>query len=434
MREIKRVVITGIGVISPIGTGKDRFWEALMEGRSGVGPIQGFDSCGFDTRIAAEVPDFSAEDYIERKEARHMDRFTQFAVAAAKLAITDAGLDISAEDRDRIGVMVGSGIGGIRTFEDQVRVLHERGPGRVSPFFVPMMIADMAAGQISIMTGARGPNQTIISACATGTHSIGDAFRIIQRGEADVMIAGGSEAAVTPMAVAGFSASKALSTRNDCPKEASRPFDLDRDGFVIGEGSGILVLESEEHAASRGARVYAELVGYGSTSDAYHITQPAPDGDGAARAMAKALVDADVTPAEVDYINAHGTSTKLNDAIETRAIKRVFGEEAARKVAISSTKSMTGHLLGAAGGVEAVVVSLAIEKGWIPPTINYRTPDPECDLDYVPNTPRRRDVRVAMSNSFGFGGHNAVLVFKGSGAAGDVGDSGAVGDSSLMGS
>ena len=407
----RRVVVTGMGVVSPVGIGLESFWSSLVEGRSGVGPITLFDPSGLDCRIAAEVKDFDPTRYMERKEVRHTDRFCQFALAAAAMALEDAGLAKQGRLGPRVGVIIGSGIGGMNTLEEQHRIMLEKGRGRVSPFLVPMMIPDMAAGLVSIRWGAEGPNSCTVSACASGSHSIGDAFRLVQRGDADVMITGGTEAAITPLAMAAFCSAKALSTRNDDPPRASRPFDRDRDGFVMGEGAGILILEEREHALARGARIYAEIVGYASTGDAYHITAPAPEGRGAARALELALKDAGVTPEEVDYINAHGTSTEYNDWYETLAIKRVLGDHAYR-VPISSTKSMTGHLLGAAGGVEAIATVLAICRGVIPPTINLENPDPRCDLDYVPNRARQQPVRVAVSNSFGFGGHNAVLVFR----------------------
>lgn len=407
----RRVVITGMGTLTPIGNGLQAFWEALIAGKSGVGPITLFDASELDTRIAAEVKGFDPTDYMDRKESRRMDRYAQLAVGASTMAIHDAGLDMDTVDKERIGVWIGSGIGGIQTFEEQARILIERGPSRVSPFFVPMMIPNMASGQVSIMFGLKGPNATTVTACASGTHSIGDAFRIVQRGDADIMVAGGSEAGISLLSLAGFCSVKALSKRNDEPERASRPFDADRDGFVLGEGAGVIVLESLESALSRGAQIYAELVGYAATADAHHITAPAPEGVGAAKAISLALSDAGVKPEDVDYINAHGTSTEYNDYFETLAIKSALGE-AAHKVAISSTKSMTGHLLGAAGGVEAIVSSLVLKEGIIPPTINYDNPDPRCDLDYVPNVARRAEVKVAVSNSFGFGGHNGVLVFK----------------------
>ena len=410
-RDRRRVVVTGMGVVSPVGIGLDAFWSALVEGRSGIGPITRFDASGLECRIAGEVREFQPEQFMDRKEARRTDRFAQFALAASLMALRDAGLDESRPLGSRAGVVIGSGIGGMDTWEAGHRTLLERGPGRVSPFTVPMMIPNMAAGLVSIRFGAEGPNRCTVSACASGADAIGDAFRIIQRGDADLMLAGGTEAAITPFAIAAFAAAKSLSTRNDDPPRASRPFDRDRDGFVMGEGAGILVLEALEHARARGARVYAEIVGYGATADAFHITQPAPEGRGAARAMRAALDDAGLPPEAVDYVNAHGTSTVYNDWYETVAIKQVFGEHAYR-LAVSSTKSMTGHLLGAAGGVEAIVCVLAIQRGVIPPTINLDNPDPRCDLDYVPNRARAQRVDVAVSNSFGFGGHNAVLVFK----------------------
>ncbi len=408
---LKRVVITGLGIISPVGTGLDKFWSSLTAGVSGIGPVTRFDPAHFSTKIAGEVKDFEPARYIDKKEARRMDRFTQFAVAATEMAVEDASLNFDHEDRDRIGVILGSGVGGIETMEEQARVLAEKGPGRISPIFVPMMIANMGAGQVAIRYCLRGPNTTAVSACASSSNAIGDAFKMLQYGRADVMITGGAEAAITPLAMAGFIQMKAMSSRNEEPEKASRPFDLDRDGFVIGEGAAILILETLEHAQKRGARIYAEVVGYGSTCDAYHMTAPDPEGNGAANSMKEALGDAGIEPSEVDYINAHATSTPLGDKAETLAIKQVFGAHAA-KVAISSTKSMTGHLLGASGGLEAMVSILAIVNGVIPPTINYEQPDPDCDLDIVPNIARKAKVDVALSNSFGFGGHNATLVFK----------------------
>ncbi|WP_066639351.1 beta-ketoacyl-ACP synthase II [Desulfolucanica intricata] len=406
----KRVVATGIGVISPVGTGIESFWPTLTAGVSGIGKITRFDPTDFSTQIAGEVKDFNPLDFLDKKEARRMDRFAQFAVAATKMAVDDAALDLEKIDRNRVGVVVGSGVGGLETLEDQANVLSKRGPGRISPFFVPMMIANMGAGQIAIAFGLRGPNITTVTACASSTNAVGDAVKLIQRGHADVVIAGGTEAPITPLAVGGFCSMRAMSTRNDAPEEASRPFDADRDGFVIGEGAAILVLESEEHALKRGARIYGEIAGYGTTCDAYHITAPEPEGTGAAASMQMALEDAGIKPEQVDYINAHGTSTPLNDKLETIAIKRVFGDRA-KHLAVSSTKSMTGHMLGAAGALEAAVCLLVINRNLIPPTINYRTPDPDCDLDYVPNVARKAKVDVAMSNSFGFGGHNATLIF-----------------------
>lgn len=407
----RRVVVTGVGVLSPIGNDRETFWNRLIRGESGIGSVTRFDPSNFPTQIAGEVKDFDPLDYMERKEARRMDRFVQFAVAATKMAMQDAALDMEKEDPNRVGVYIGSGIGGLATWEEQHKVLLNKGPRRVSPFFIPMMIANMAAGQVSIMTGAKGPTSAAISACATGTHSIGDAFKIIQRGDADVMIAGGAEATITPMAFAGFCAARAMSTRNEEPQKASRPFDKERDGFVMGEGAGVLILESLEHAEKRGASIIAELAGYGMSSDAHHLTAPAPEGEGACRAMQQAMKDAGLSPEEIDYINAHGTSTDLNDKFETMAIKNAFGEHAQR-LAVSSNKSMIGHLLGAAGGVEAIATALTVKTGMIPPTINLETPDPECDLDYVPNQARESKVRAALSNSLGFGGHNATLLFK----------------------
>lgn len=410
-RVDRRVVVTGIGVLSPIGSGRERFWQALCSGTSGARPIETFPTEGLPVRFAATVQDFSPLDYMDRKEARRNDRFTQFALAASIQAVQDAGLTLHDGLAERTGVLIGSGIGGLATLEAQHRILLERGADRVSPYLVPMMIPDMAAGQVSIALGAKGHNATTVTACASGTHSIGDAFRIIQRGDADVMLAGGSEAAVTPLAIAAFAAARALSLRNDAPERASRPFDACRDGFVMGEGAGVVVLEALEHARQRGARIYAELVGYGTSADAYHVTAPAPDGAGAIRAMQAALRDAGLEPAAVDYVNAHGTSTPANDAVETAAIRQVFGERA-WKIPVSSTKSMIGHLLGAAGAVETVATVLALWHQVLPPTINYEVPDPACDLDYVPNRARPARVRVAMKNSFGFGGHNAVLIFR----------------------
>jgi 3-oxoacyl-[acyl-carrier-protein] synthase II len=411
LRPLQRVVITGMGAITPIGHGREPFWQALLAGRSGAGPITAFDTTGFATRIAAEVRDFRIEDYLDRREARHMDRFTQFAVAAARQAVTDAGLSLADEDMTRIGTWIGSGIGGMQTLEDQHRVLLEKGPSRVSPFFIPMLIANMAAGQVSITFGTKGPVGGPVTACATSTNAIGDAFRMIQHGDADVMLAGGTEASITPLSVAGFIAARAMTTNNDDPQGASRPFDLHRDGFVMGEGAGVLVLEALDHALARGARIFAEVVGYGLTGDAFHVVQPAPDADGASRAMANAISDGGLQVTDIDYINAHGTSTPMNDKLETVAIKRVFGEHAQR-LAISSTKSETGHLLGASGAVELIATALAIATGEVPPTINLTDPDPECDLDYVPNQARRMPVRAAISNSFGFGGHNACVALK----------------------
>ena len=407
----RRVVITGIGIISPIGIGKDEFFKSLKEGKCGVDYITRFDTTDYDTKIAAEVKDFDPTEYIDKKECRRMDRFTQYAVAASKMAVTDAALDINAIDNDMFGVCIGSGIGGMETLEAQHDILREKGPGRVSPFMVPMMISNIASGNVSIALNAKGPNTTIVTACASGTNAIGEAFKTIQRGAADIMVTGGTEASITPLSLAGFCSMKALSTRNDDPKTASRPFDKDRDGFVMGEGAGMLIVEELEHAQKRGARIYGEVVGYGASGDAYHITAPSPDAQGAYRAMLMAVKDAGIEATEIDYINAHGTSTGMNDRLETLAIKKLLGDDAG-KVAISSTKSMTGHLLGAAGAIEAVACLMAINEGIIPPTINYTTPDEECDLDYVPNKARNKDVKYAMSNSLGFGGHNATIMLK----------------------
>jgi len=407
----RRVVVTGIGVVTPLGNTVTDFWDRLVSGQSGVSRITQFDTGDLRSKIAGQVKDFVPEDFIDPKEARRMDRFVHFAIAASKTAIADAGLQISGSVAGRTGVLIGSGIGGIRSLEEQAEMLIKKGARRVSPFFVPMMIPDMASGQVSIMLGARGHNTATVSACASGTNSVGDAFEIIRRGDADIMITGGSEAAVTRLAMAGFCSAKSLSTRNDQPEAASRPFDADRDGFVMGEGAGVLVLEELEHARKRSAHIYGEVAGYGATGDAYHIVQPDPGGAGATEAIRMAMKQACISAGEVDYINAHGTSTPFNDSCETRAVKNAMGG-AAYSIPISSTKSMTGHLLGAAGAIESIVCLLAINKGVIPPTINYETPDPECDLDYVPNVAREGRIDVAINNSFGFGGHNAVLVFR----------------------
>lgn len=407
----KRVVVTGVGLITPLGIGVKASWENLIQGKSGIRKITHFDASAFQTQIAGEVDGFNPEDYIEPKEIKKMDRFIHFAVATTTMAMEDSRVKITDNNAERVGVIVGSGIGGLYAIEHYHSVLLEKGPRRISPFFIPMLIINLASGQISIKFGAKGPNSAVATACATGSHAIGDAYRIIQRGDADVMIAGGTEAVITPLGVAGFSAMKALSTRNDEPEKASRPFDRDRDGFVMGEGAGIMILESLEHALNRGAKIYGEIVGYGMTADAYHITSPAPEGEGAARCMAMALKDGGVAPSEVDYINAHGTSTRYGDELESNAIKTVFGEHA-YKMAVSSTKSMTGHLLGAAGGVEAVISVLSIYNDIVPPTINLDTPDAECDLDYIPHKSRKMTVNYALSNSFGFGGTNACLLFK----------------------
>jgi len=396
--------------MTALGQDLDTFWNSLMEGKSGVSRIESFDVSEYTTQIAASMKDFNPEDYMDRKEARKMDRFVQFAVAAGSKALEDSGLEIGSNvDAERVGVSIGSGIGGLGTWEDQHNILLEKGPKRVSPFFIPMMIANMASGQMSINLGAKGPNTTQVTACATGTHSIGDSFRLIQRGDADVMICGGAEATIRPTGMAGFCAMRAMSTRNDEPEKASRPFDTGRDGFVMGEGAGVLVLESLEHAQARGAKIYAEVIGYGLSADAHHITEPDPDG--AARCMKMAIRDAGISAEEVDYINAHGTSTPVGDRSETQAVKLALGDHA-YKVAVSSTKSMTGHLLGAAGGVEAVICGLSLKHQRIAPTINLENQDPECDLDYVPNHPREADLDVVMSNSFGFGGHNATIILK----------------------
>ncbi|SDG92174.1 3-oxoacyl-[acyl-carrier-protein] synthase II [Selenomonas sp. WCT3] len=407
-----RVVITGLGAITPIGMGKEEFWNGLMEGRNGIDKITRFDASEYGAQIAGEVKDFDPAAYIDKKEAKRMDRYTQFAVAAAGMAIDDAKLDLEKEDLDRIGTFVGAGIGGIETMHSQYEKLFAKGPGRISPFFIPMMIANMAAGQVSITYKLHGPSSCIVTACATGSNCIGDAFRVIQRGDADVMIAGGTEAAISEAAVAGFAAMKALCMdHNDDPAHASRPFDKNRSGFVMGEGAGLVVLESLEHAKARGAHIYAEVVGYGANSDAYHITSPAPGGEYQAKCMQAALDDAGMKASEVDYVNAHGTSTHMNDEGETMAIKSVWGE-AAKDVSVSSIKSMTGHLLGAAGGVECIATALAIENDMLPPTMNYETQDEGLDLDYVPNKAKAKTVRAAMSNNFGFGGHNACLLLK----------------------
>ena len=406
----RRVVVTGLGALTPVGNTAEEFWSSLVHGRSGIGPITRFDATGFPTRIAGEVRNFDPLNFVDKKEARRLDPYLQYAIAGASLAVQDASLDTGKVDGTRFGVLIGSGIGGITTLLENHKTLLDRGPDRVSPFFIPMLIINMASGLVSMRFGAKGPNSSVVTACATGNHAIGDAFKIIQRGDADVMIAGGAEAIILPLTIAGFCAVKAMSTRNDEPQKASRPFDAERDGFVCSEGAGILVLESREHALRRDARIYAEIRGYGMSGDAHHMTAPDPEGDGAARSMAAALRDAAVSPGDVGYVNAHGTSTPYNDKFETMAIKRVFGDHA-RRLAVSSTKSMTGHLLGAAGGIEAIATVLALHHGVLPPTINYEHPDPDCDLDYVPNQARKQDVEVAASNAFGFGGTNATLIF-----------------------
>ncbi len=411
MSEKRRVVVTGLGLVTPLGTGLAKSWNGLCEGRSGIKRITRFDCDGFPVRIAGEVTDFNPEDFIDRKEVKKMDTFIQYALASSIMAVEDAGLEINEENEERVGVVIGAGIGGLPAIEKWHDILREKGPKRVTPFFIPMVIINLASGQVSINLGAKGPNNAAVTACATGTHSIGDAFKIIQRGDADAMVAGGCESTITPLCIAGFNAMKALSTRNDEPEKASRPFDRDRDGFVVGEGAGVLILEELEFAKKRNARIYAELAGYGLNSDAYHMTTPSPDGKGASMCLRLSLKDGEINPEEVDYINAHGTSTYYNDLYETQAVKEVFGAHSLR-IQISSTKSMTGHLLGGAGGIEAVFSVLTIDKGVIPPTINYENPDPECDLDYVPNQAREAKVDVVMSNSFGFGGTNASLIFK----------------------
>jgi 3-oxoacyl-[acyl-carrier-protein] synthase II len=408
---MRRVVITGVGAVSPLGCGNAKNWDALVSGTSGIAPITRFDASELPVRIAGEVSDFDAERYIDKKEIKKMDLFIQYALAAAHYAIEDSGLIINDQNAERVGVLVGAGLGGLPSIERYHTALAEGGYKKISPFFIPMLIINLAPGHISIKYGAKGPNVSSVSACATGTHSIGDAYHIIKRGDADAMIAGGTESTVTPLGVGGFSVMKALSDRNDSPETASRPFDKSRDGFVLGEGAGIVIMEEYESAKLRNAKIYAEVVGYGLTGDAYHLTMPAPGGEGAARCMKMALKGGSVNPEQVTYINAHGTSTPFNDLYETMAIKAVFGAHA-NKLLVSSTKSMTGHLLGAAGGVEAVYCCMAMEKSIVPPTINYHEPDPECDLDYVPNTARDKKIEYAMSNSFGFGGTNATLLFR----------------------
>ena len=409
---MRKVAITGMGVVSPLGCDLDVFWDGLKNGVSGIGRIDRFDPETFAVQIAGQAKDFNPDEFLSPKEQRRVDRFCWYAIAAAKMAMDDSGLDVSAEAPERMGAIVGSGIGGLSTFESQHSVLRDRGPSRCSPFVIPQMISNMPAGLIAIEHNLKGPNYAAVSACATGAHGIGEAMRIIERGDADVMLAGGAEAAVTQMGIAGFAAMKALSKRNDEPERASRPFDKDRDGFVMGEGAAIVVLEDMARAKARGANIYCEVAGFGMTCDAYHVTAPAETGEGAARAMELAIKDAGVEPADVDYINAHGTSTQLNDRVETNAIKTVLGEDRAGKIMVSSTKSMTGHLLGAAGGVESAICALALRDGVVPPTINYETPDPDCDLDYVPNSAREAEINVCLNNSLGFGGHNACLLFR----------------------
>lgn len=406
----RRVVITGMGVVSSLGIGVDNFWNSIKEGKNGISAVSRIDVSNLNCKVAAELKEFDATQFIDKKEAKRMDKYSQYAMAAAKMAVESSGLDLEKIDKNKFGVVVGSGIGGIETFEDQHSVYLEKGPGRISPFFIPMMIGNMGAGLLAMQFGAKGFNECVVTACATSTNAIGDAFKVIQRGDADIMLTGGAEASITPMAFAGFCSMKAMSTTED-PSFACRPFDAERNGFVMGEGAGILVIEELEHAKARGANIIAELVGYGCTNDAYHMTAPAPEGEGGARCMKMAINDAGIKPEEVGYINAHGTSTEYNDKFETAAIKTVFSEHA-KKLAVSSTKSMTGHLLGAAGAVEAIITALSLKEGYLPATINYNTPDPECDLDYVPNKGRNADISYALSNSFGFGGHNATIVLK----------------------
>ncbi|MGD9781433.1 MAG: beta-ketoacyl-ACP synthase II [Kiritimatiellia bacterium] len=412
MAEHRRVVVTGLGVVSPVGSTLDSFWAAIQAGENGIGPITYFDTAAFDTKFAGQVKGFNVEDFMPKKDARHMDPFCHYGIAAAKMAVDDSSLDMAKEDATRVGVVAASGVGGLQILQSQMDVLRSRGPGRFSPFIIPQMITNILPGIIAINHGMKGPNFAIVTACASGTHCIGEAFEIIRRGRADAMLAGGAEGAICELGVGGFNAMRALSTRNDSPETASRPFDKDRDGFIMAEGAGMLILEEYEHAQARGAKIYCELAGFGCTGDAYHITAPDASASGPSRGMQLAMQDAGLTPADIDYVNAHGTSTVLNDAGETKAIKIALGEERARQIAVSSTKSMTGHLLGAAGGVESVVCALAIRDGVLPPTINYTTPDPACDLDYVPNVARKAKIRACLNNSLGFGGHNATLCFR----------------------
>ena len=407
----RRVVITGIGIITPLGNDLNVFWQNLLAGKSGIGPVTRFDATNFDSKIGGEVKDFNAEGFMPAKETRRTDRFTQYAIGAARKAVADSKMELSKEDLNRVGVIVGSGIGGMETIEEQAGILLKKGPQRVSPFMIPMLIVNMASGYISMLLGVKGPNLAVVSACATATHALGEAARAIVHNDADVMIAGGSEAAITQLGYAGFCSMRAMSTRNDEPERASRPFDAQRDGVVMGEGAGVCILESLEHAKRRGAHIYCEIAGYGITGDAYHMSAPAPEGEGAARSMAMALRHAHLNPEQISYINAHGTSTPVGDKCETQAIKTVFGAHA-KKLVVSSTKSMTGHLLGAAGAVETAVCALAIQNNIVPPTINYENPDPECDLDYVPNKAREMNVFACVNNSLGFGGHNATLIVK----------------------
>ena len=412
MTEQRRVVVTGLGVVSPVGSTLDSFWAAIQAGESGIGPITYFDATAFDTKFAGQVKGFNIEEFVPKKEARRMDPFCHYGVAAAKMAVADSGLDMAQEDPTRIGVVAASGVGGLQILQSQMDVLRTKGPGRFSPFMIPQMITNILPGLISINHGMKGPNFAIVTACASGTHCIGEALRLIRYGAADAFVCGGAEGAICELGVGGFNAMRALSTRNDSPQTASRPFDKDRDGFVMGEGAGMLVVEEYGRAKARGAKIYCELAGFGCTGDAYHITAPDASASGPSRGMMLAMQDAGLTPADIDYVNAHGTSTELNDAGETKAIKLAMGEERARQIAVSSTKSMTGHLLGAAGGVESVVCALAIRDSVLPPTINYTTPDPACDLDYVPNVARKAKIRACLNNSLGFGGHNATLCFK----------------------
>jgi 3-oxoacyl-[acyl-carrier-protein] synthase II len=412
MMSRRRIVVTGLGILCPVGIGLEESWRSIVAGKSGIGPITQFDASSFPTRIAGEVKGFEAEKYMDRKELRRNDRFIQFAMAAGEMAMKDSGLDMSKEDPDRVGAVVGAGLGGLGSIEETYKVFLEKGVKRISPFFIPSVIVNLAPGQLALKYGFKGPNYSPISACATSNHSIGDAMMLIERGMADVMMTGGAEAAITPLGIGGFCAARALSERNDAPERASRPFDKNRDGFVSGEGSGILVVEEYEHAKRRGARIYCELAGYGATADAYHITSPAPEGEGGQRAMRMAMRDAGLAPDQIGYVNTHGTSTPQGDISECQAVKKVFGDHARKALAISSTKSMTGHLLGAAGGIEAVFSVLALTRGVLPPTINVEEQDPECDIDVVPNVAREKRVDAVLSNSFGFGGTNSVICFK----------------------
>lgn len=412
MADNRRVVVTGLGVVSPVGSTLDSFWAAIQAGENGIGPITYFDTAAFDTKFAGQVKGFNVEEFMSKKDARHLDPFCHYGIAAAKMAVDDSGLDMAKEDATRVGVVAASGVGGLQILQSQMDVLRSRGPGRFSPFIIPQMITNILPGIISINHGMKGPNFAIVTACASGTHCIGESLELIRRGKADAMLAGGAEGAICELGVGGFNAMRALSTRNDSPQTASRPFDKDRDGFVMAEGAGMLILEEYGHAQARGAKIYCELAGFGCSGDAYHITAPDESASGPSRGMMLAIQDAGLTPADIDYVNAHGTSTPLNDAGETKAIKIALGEERARQIAVSSTKSMTGHLLGAAGGVESVVCALAIRDGVLPPTINYTTPDPACDLDYVPNKARKAKIRACLNNSLGFGGHNATLCFR----------------------